>query len=786
MPFNPYFIPVFLAGLICGGLAIFSWRQRPRPGSVEFALLLLAISLHCLGYSMELLNHDLGPILFWLRLEYIGIATEPSLWIVLVLRYTNRSHWLTPRNFGLLAIIPLLTLLFHYTNDLHHLYYAEVFVDYSGQYPLLAILRGPWYYVHSAYLFCAFAGGAIWLALQARRAVPLYRAQNLVMVLGACPPLVSYVLYMLNIQPVEHLDTTPVAFAVTGIITAWGLFRYRLLLVRPVARDVLFDYLKSGVILLDGEGCLTDINPSAVIFLGLHPPLPIGKRLPEVIQPMHPAFELDEKAVESLFEWHRDPYDLEVRISPLKIGGKQRAGYVILLTDITQLKLVQQIERQLLEQQGAMAVMEERERLASDLHDGVGQVLGYVSIQAQAAREMLDKNQITFARTALENLAEVAKDAHADIRTFILGVRGGESSGESFIETLKKYIEQFSRHYDIVVQLQLPDPAAPCSISGEAQAQLLSIIQEALNNIRKHARASLVEITIEYRSKDIRLTVHDNGRGFDLSKQAELAQDDVHHFGLHIMAERARVAGGWLQISTAPDQGCTVEVELPCQEDPLDEKLLSSLRVMIVDDQPLFRNGLRFLLQSREIQVVGEAADGEQAIRMAAELQPDMIMMDLHMPVMDGLQAAQAIKKQWPAMRILILTVDRAEGVLVESVRAGADGYLPKDMEAGRLFEVIESLMRGEPAFANEMAARTLVNLARQQGDENLAERFPILTQRQREILTMLAADMTNREIGQHLFLSEAAIKYHVGQIFEALEVKSRQEAILKVRQKLG
>jgi DNA-binding NarL/FixJ family response regulator len=237
-------------------------------------------------------------------------------------------------------------------------------------------------------------------------------------------------------------------------------------------------------------------------------------------------------------------------------------------------------------------------------------------------------------------------------------------------------------------------------------------------------------------------------------------------------------------VQSAAGKGCRVIVSLPRKLHRLEDSTLSNLRVLIVDDQPLFRNGLRYLLQSRAIQVVGEAADGEQAIQLVQELRPDMVLMDYHMPGMDGLLAAQKIKKGWPEVKILILTVDQADGILVDSIRAGADGYLPKEIEANRLFEVLESLMRGEPAFASEMAAQTLVTLARQQGAEDLSVQFPALTPRQREILTLMSTDLTNREIGQRMFLSEAAIKYHVGQIFEVLGVRSRQEAIQLVRKK--
>lgn len=203
------------------------------------------------------------------------------------------------------------------------------------------------------------------------------------------------------------------------------------------------------------------------------------------------------------------------------------------------------------------------------------------------------------------------------------------------------------------------------------------------------------------------------------------------------------------------------------------------IRVLIVDDHRLFRQGLISLLEDApDIQVVGEAGDGPTAIRLACERSPDVILMDIHMPGMSGIEATRAILQQCPRVRILMLTVSEEDEDLFEAVRAGARGYVLKNVDADDLVKAIQHVYQGEAALSPHMAARLMAGF-REGGRHSQAAAASLdrLTDRERDLLRLVAQGATNREIAEQLVLSERTVKTHVHHILEKLGVENRAQA---------
>ena len=202
------------------------------------------------------------------------------------------------------------------------------------------------------------------------------------------------------------------------------------------------------------------------------------------------------------------------------------------------------------------------------------------------------------------------------------------------------------------------------------------------------------------------------------------------------------------------------------------------MRVLIADDHALFRDGLRSLLEARQIDVVGEAANGQAAIELSRDLKPDIVLMDLTMPVMDGLAATRMISAEMPSVKVVVLTASEEDADLFEAIKSGAQGFLPKDLEANKFFEHLSGVTRGEPALTPALARKVLNELAHPAASRQ--ERAPdALTDREREVLELLVQGITsNRELAERLIVSENTVKYHLRNILDKLHLQNRAQVI--------
>ena len=212
------------------------------------------------------------------------------------------------------------------------------------------------------------------------------------------------------------------------------------------------------------------------------------------------------------------------------------------------------------------------------------------------------------------------------------------------------------------------------------------------------------------------------------------------------------------------------------------------LRVLLVDDHILFRTGVKSVLAARsDMEVVGEASDGLQAVALARETMPDVILMDITMPGCDGLEATRRIKREMPYVKVFMLTVSDDDENLFEAIKSGAQGYLTKDLKAQQLFDVLEGLARGEAAFSGVIAAKILREFEKtSRGTDGELEATEPLTEREMEVLRLVVEGKSNQEIAQSLVISESTVKNHLRNILGKLHLRNRvQAAVYAIRQGL-
>jgi len=210
------------------------------------------------------------------------------------------------------------------------------------------------------------------------------------------------------------------------------------------------------------------------------------------------------------------------------------------------------------------------------------------------------------------------------------------------------------------------------------------------------------------------------------------------------------------------------------------------MKTLLVDDHPLFLDGLKNLLTLRGIEVVGTARDGMEALEKARTLHPEIILMDIQMPNLDGLAATRLIKAELPDVKIVMLTMSAEDQDLFEAIKSGACGYLLKTLDVDEFFSLFLGLGRGEVPLSPGLAGQVLEEFARQAMESKSIKpsevKTEVLSARQIQVLTLVAQGLTYKEVGAKLCLAERTIKYHIGEIIERLHLENRSQAIQYAR----
>ncbi|HUP68677.1 MAG TPA: response regulator transcription factor [Acidimicrobiales bacterium] len=231
--------------------------------------------------------------------------------------------------------------------------------------------------------------------------------------------------------------------------------------------------------------------------------------------------------------------------------------------------------------------------------------------------------------------------------------------------------------------------------------------------------------------------------------------------------------------SKAPEEHLVVDSEIKSTMEMNDPDII---RVLIADDQALFRRGLHVVLGTEEgIEVVAEAENGEEAVEKARELAPDVVLMDVRMPKIDGIEATRQIRAEVPTTKILMLTVSDEEDDLYEAIKAGANGYLLKEISVEEVADSIRAVVQGQSLLSPSMASKLLneFNALVKRAEDKTQISGPVLTNRELEVLRLVAKGMSNREIATDLYISENTVKNHVRNILEKLHLHNRMEAVI-------
>ena len=335
--FTPYVFGYFVTAAISLAVAFVSWRRRTVPCGASLAWIMLAIAQWSFAGALEMAAISIPAKVFWSQVAYLGNTTSPVLLLIFALEYTHQRNWLTPRKIAAYLVLPLITIAMAVTNAWHHLVWTSFTPSPSGE-NLIVYGHGAWFWIFVAYAYAALSISILLIVYASIRFKGTYRRQAGMLLLGLLVPVVLNVMYVFDLSPIPGLDVTPIAFAITGWILALSIFRFHLLDLVPVARDAIIENMRDGVLVLDLQQRVVDINPIAQKSLGTTPAI-IGQPVEQACPLIASRLAEPEGSAEIVLD-ENPPRYLDANVSWLRDQHGRAMGRLVVLRDITRRKQV--------------------------------------------------------------------------------------------------------------------------------------------------------------------------------------------------------------------------------------------------------------------------------------------------------------------------------------------------------------------------------------------------------------------------------------------------------------
>ena len=476
------------------GLGVYAWRRRRVPAALPFALLCLFAGLWTLGHSFELtavattaasaatVTTPSSAWLFWALFQLVWQLPAVTVIFCFVVQYAGHSHWLTRRVVVLLALPSLLFVLLLLTNDLHNLIWRPTVAPRGAD-----LLPGPAAWLFNVFSFTLTVLNVGILGRLILRS-PLNRWPAALILANFLFIRAAHLADFTGHNPFVPLSAVVLSFIPAAAVFALALFSFRIFDPIRLARQAVLDQMADGIVVLDVGRRVADMNRAAAAMLGTTLDRargqPVAGLLPVAID-LRCLTAAKVTPLEFTIGGGDSARHTTAQATPLYDGRGRLHGCLLLLRDVTEQR---RAEAQLLAQQRALATLQERERLARELHDSAGQVLAYASLQAEAIRKRVRDGDMAAADAQLAQLAAAAQGAHVDVRESILSLKAASAEGQPFATALARYLDTYAVRYDLHIELAvadgLADPFAP-----ETSVQVLRVVQEALTNARKHGHA---------------------------------------------------------------------------------------------------------------------------------------------------------------------------------------------------------------------------------------------------------------------------------------------------------
>ncbi|MBE2220409.1 MAG: GAF domain-containing protein [Anaerolineae bacterium] len=339
-----YIIPLFGAAILSAILAVIAWQRRPRAGAAPFAFYMIASGLWCFAYGMEILSTDITTMLFWAKVQYLGIATVAAFCLIFSLQYARRWQP-SPYFYGLLFLIPVFTIIIAWLEPRTNLLWQSISVDSAGPFSVLTFTYGPVFWLIVTYSYVELLASTFVFVDLSRRVPETYKKQIRLLVLASFIPWLGNILYILGISLIPHLDLTPFGFVLTGLLMGWSLNRVQLLDITPIARNQILESMAGGILVLNRREHIIDINESAAAILNVSVGAVMGKETSMILTgplaPLQSYKQFDFRHSEIDLSQPDKPCFVDLYVTPLYDHREELIGRTLVLHEITDRKLAE-------------------------------------------------------------------------------------------------------------------------------------------------------------------------------------------------------------------------------------------------------------------------------------------------------------------------------------------------------------------------------------------------------------------------------------------------------------